>query len=264
MKLSMLLKSFKNQKGFNLSYTNLGRNFYQNLNNVNDEEIIIYHHLGLGDHIICNGLVNYISRDYKVHLPVKSSNLKNVKYLYSENSSVKPFSIDENDEYAEILNYSNRSNLKILKIGFNYQIKDKDNYWNKSFYNQLGLDYEVSFSHFNFPFEYEKGSELEKHLKKFYGIKDSYALVHKQSSKKKFSLKLDEESIIEVDKESDIFNNLFLYSTLIKNARSVHCINSSFIHLVERVNTNADLYYHKLWESNFILNKDWEVISYGG
>ena len=44
------------------------------LNQLNQAEIIILTHLGLGDHIVCNGMINYLSQSFDViHLPVKEN-----------------------------------------------------------------------------------------------------------------------------------------------------------------------------------------------
>jgi len=40
-------------------------------------------------------------------------------------------------------------------------------------------------------------------------------------------------------------------------------MNSSFIHIVERVPTNAKLFYHEIREpSSLSLTKDWNVVEY--
>ena len=44
-----------------------------------------------------------------------------------------------------------------------------------------------------------------------------------------------------VEKSDTIFD----YKKLIENATEIHCIDSSFKHLVESLNTNATLFYHK-------------------
>ena len=67
------------------------KSVYYNLKKIVDPELIIYHHLGLGDHLICNGLVNYLSLYFnKVFLPVKKEILitflicikKIIKFIY--------------------------------------------------------------------------------------------------------------------------------------------------------------------------------------
>ena len=44
-------------------------------------ECFIHHHLGLGDHLICNGMVRYVAKNYdfkNIALVVKKCNLNNV------------------------------------------------------------------------------------------------------------------------------------------------------------------------------------------
>ena len=61
----------------------------KNINDISKDSFILYHHLGLGDVIICNGLVNYISKSFKnIHLIVDKKFYKQITFLYSENSNV--------------------------------------------------------------------------------------------------------------------------------------------------------------------------------
>ena len=60
------------------------------LDDLQSDEIILHHHLGLGDHITCNGLVNYLSEEFKtIYLPVKEKNFKTINYLYQDNPKIK-------------------------------------------------------------------------------------------------------------------------------------------------------------------------------
>ena len=56
--------------------------------------------------------------------------------------------------------------------------------------------------------------------------------------------------------------NMFLYQKLIYEASQIHCINSSFIHLVDRLNTPAKLFYHDLIGSTLKLKNQWQIINY--
>lgn len=49
-------------------------------------ELYIYHHLGLGDHIICNGIVRHYSKlNDRIYLFVKPDNRNNLKIVSSDN-----------------------------------------------------------------------------------------------------------------------------------------------------------------------------------
>ena len=105
---------------------------------------------------------------------------------------------------------------------------------------------------------------LKKHLFEHYGVKKDFQLVHSQSDNVPYALNISKElDAIYVEKESDIFNNIFLYIDMIKTAKEIHCVDSSFIHLVERIDTDATLYYHTNRNSITYLKKDWENIDYG-
>ena len=58
--------------------------YIKNLKQYKNKEIILYHHLGLGDMIICNGLVNKLSTYFsKINLIVNKSFHDQATYLYS-------------------------------------------------------------------------------------------------------------------------------------------------------------------------------------
>lgn len=233
------------------------------LSKIKDDEFILYHHLGLGDHIICNGLVNYLSKEYNIiHLPVKTKNLKNVEYLYEENSSVNLFEIK--NEETDVKKYSDIHNSKILKIGF----KKRGKPFNSGFYKQLNLPYSHSVDFFSLPKNIKFEKRLTNYMKSNFNVKGDYALVHNESSLGTIDLKISSNlKPIYVQKSLDIYKNMFLYRDLIENAAEVHCIDSSFIHLVERVNTKGDLFYHNIKNVNtkgadIKLIKNWEIIDY--
>ena len=61
-------------------------------------DCFIHHHLGLGDHIICNGIVRYVAKNYdfeNISLVVKKSNVNNVRRMFSDLAQVSFFVVDE-------------------------------------------------------------------------------------------------------------------------------------------------------------------------
>ena len=235
------------------------KSVYYNLKKIVDPELIIYHHLGLGDHLICNGLVNYLSLNFNtVFLPVKKRNFNNVSYLYKENNKIHLFKVTNEEE--DVLNYARKNNLKILKIGFENRKKPNSDM-------QLKLSI-ISKDYFSFPRDIEKEDALYQHLVEHFGIKDKFALIHSESSQGNADIKIgDEFDKIFIRKDMDIFNNIFYYSKLIELAEEIHCIDSSFLHLVDRSMTTDNLYFHNLKNTfttgaNLKLLKNWNVIEY--
>lgn len=234
-----------------------------NLKKIKNKEFILYHHLGLGDHIICAGLVNYLSKNYKtIHIPVKRQNLKNVNYLYENNPSISTFIVDIEDD--DILKYSKKHDLQILKIGF----KKRGKPFNSGFYKQLNMSYDISFNSFGYKRDVPKEENLYKHLCSVHSVNTSYGLVHAESSLGDANLKIRNKiPLIYIKRETDIYNNIFMYTKLIEEAEEIHCIDSSFIHLVERCETNAKLFFHNIKNNKtkgayLELIKNWEIIDY--
>ena len=56
---------------------------------------------------------------------------------------------------------------------------------------------------------------------------------------------------------------MFYYNKTIENASEVHCLNSSFCHFVDRIQSKNNLYYHDIRGSKLQLKKNWKVINYG-
>tara|TARA_B100001996_G_C18550561_1_gene550643 strand:+ start:73 stop:858 length:786 start_codon:yes stop_codon:yes gene_type:complete len=237
-------------------------NVYYKLRKINSNKIILITHLGLGDQIILNGLVNYISDKFeKIILPVLSSNLKTIQFLYSENNAVDVVEYPKGQELDFIKDLSTYSGMDFLKIGFE-KVRNKP--FNLAFYSQLKLPYNYSFKYFHYPENKEIEVDLKEHLVDYYSSNSNeIILVHNESSIDVYDFdKVKINNPIYVTKESDKYENLFYYSEIIKEAKEIHCLDSSFAHLVERTDTKAKLYFHDLFGASIRLTKNWYYIIY--
>jgi hypothetical protein len=240
------------------------KNTYE-IKKIKTGKFLAYTHLGLGDHIVCNGLLNYFSESFdRIYLPVKSRDINNITYLYKDNQKIEIFKIEHSSEVEDINNFANKNNLIILKVGF----KKRKPPFNLSFYDQFDLPYSYSMSKFSVPKDIKKEENLYQHLREIYKIKNEYQVVHNQSSYGKVSLQTNKQlPTIFIEKETDLYKNIFLYSKIIKNAVEIHCLDSSFLHLVERVQTNANLFFHDIKKdgqkgADVHLVKNWQIINY--
>jgi len=216
--------------------------------------VVLYHHLGLGDHFVCNGLVHQVSKDFdSIYLPCKVSNYPTVKYLYSESPKINIFKI-HNDEFCEISGFASLMNLMILMVGFqNCDVKN----WDRSFYNQLKIDFSERYNSFSLP---KKNPDVLISVPL-----EDYILVHDESSITSYNLNIETNLKI-VKIERGLSDNLFSFIDLIKNAKEIHCINSSVFHLIDSLNdTTEKLYYHDIRrtdDSEFKVSDKWKIISY--
>ena len=110
---------------------------------------------------------------------------------------------------------------------------------------------------------------------------EPYILVHKRPSNEypygfpidighfRRSKNLPDYRTIEI--MPDITNNMMQYIKLIKNAKEIHCVDSSFYQLVDGMvnHTSADLYFHKIRAFSMLRvnckwnNYRWQMVEYG-
>ena len=231
------------------------------------KEIVVHHHLGLGDHFICNGLVHELSKKYRtIFLACKDKNYKTVNEMFKDTKNINIFRLKENqfffykknhDKFYEkqINKFSEKENLEVIKIGFENCDRLE---FNTSFYRQVGLDFSHRYTSFKLP----NKIELEEEIFKMFSRK-KYILVHRESSSRKYNLQIKSHiPIVEIDARKDPFGNLLNYRKLIQKAYEIHCINSSVFHFVDSIETKAKLFYHDVRKRDFKIESKWNIINY--
>ncbi len=100
-------------------------------------------------------------------------------------------------------------------------------------------------------------------IKLFNVENNKYILVHNEASDTKYDLRIDSDlNVISLSNKFDIFDNIFLYKKIIMNASEIHCINSSFAHLVDRFETSGRRIYHDVRGGKLKFKKKWNYIGY--
>ena len=241
------------------------------IENADNRDFMIHHHLGTGDHFICNGLVNYICSEIEketekfllssplasplVYLACKKRNIETVSYLYSENKMIRPaelnfYSLAHGEEIDYINDLVERDNLKLIRIGFDHC--DHGNF-EESFYKQLNIPYEVRYTYFNLPkTKFPKMLEIPK---------EKYILIHDSCSDASYDLNIGDSLTKIYFDESE---PLFAYVDLIKGATEIHCINSSIYHLIDNMADISDqqLFFHNVRQTSVSckISKKWIVV----
>lgn len=198
-------------------------------------EIYLYHHLGLGDHISCHGIVRYHCEKYdRVHLFVKENNYKNVSYMFNDIKNINYLIGD--DIFAN--NYLRENNINNVKyIGFNLLNNSKNLEF--QFYEIAGLSIDLKWSKFHI----NRDIEREKEIFNLHGLeKNNYIFLHKGDYDIREEYLSKGLKIVE-PKDYGLFDWMYV----IENAKEIHCIDSSFICLIDCMNLNDDikLYNHR-------------------
>lgn len=225
----------------------------------------IYHHLGLGDHIICNGLVRkIINENEEFSLFSKRENADSVRFMYRDLKNLQVHEVIDDAKASWVLAESKPEKTILIGHSAVYDIIRKYNCnWDHAFYIQM----EIPFSERWNAFHVERDLEGEVNLYNELNPDDSeYALIHSKDSQgvDRINYKKIDDNLkkIFVEPKGHIFN----YLTLIEKAKEIHCIDSSFKHLVESVDTKSVLYYHKNFKARIdnpiphTSNKNWILI----
>ena len=224
-------------------------------------ECFIHHHLGLGDHIICNGIVRYVVKNYNfnnVAVVVKSSNLNNVRRMFSDLSQISFFIVEEDREFVEEYN-SNLKSIPLVRVGFE---KCRNHEFDRSFYDSVSVPFKERWDSWHL----ERNTEQEQKLINELALDEEYIFVHDKSSVGDYNLNI-ENSLRQVRPEKlESEQSIFDWMGVIENSKEVHGISSSFTHLIDSMELKNKLYFHDIKAAHgmgFSLKNNWEIISYG-
>ena len=220
----------------------------------------IYHHLGLGDHLICDGLVRKIVNANpwdKLQLVVKNKNFNNVSRMYSDLPELTFFKVDKDQEFVDFCD-ENKAWDKVFKIGFELcRAEDFD----KSFYDCVGMPFHHRWDSWGLERDYEQEAKITAEL----NIQGDYIFVHDESSVGDYNLNI-KSSLRQVKPDRlKSEQSIFDWMGVIENAKEVHGISSSFTHLIDSMELKNELYFHNIKASHgmgFTLKNNWEIVNY--
>ena len=90
------------------------------LENIKNKKFILHHHLGLGDHFVLNGMVNYVSEKYdKIYIPSKIHNFSTVKFMFENNNKVAVFEVGNLTEHIDVDSFAKKNNFFLTKNPYN-------------------------------------------------------------------------------------------------------------------------------------------------
>ena len=232
------------------------------------DNLFIHHHLGLGDHFDCNGMVRHIQEKSgynQVSIFSKDNYYDMVDYMYRDNTKIKVIKIDKNKEYEEVakaIRGCDPDKNDFLVVGhhnYDHTAKGK-NCW-EIFYDQINIPYSVRKSFFHL--ERDRDAE-EKLLQKLNPKNLPFAFVHDDKDR---GFVLDKSHIENKDLhiiENDTSENIFHFIGILEKAEEVHCMESSFKTLVDLYCKQEKLFFHDFrgHPLGSKSNKNWKIIKY--
>lgn len=197
-------------------------------------------HLGLGDAFVMAGLVrafHTFNPTFKILWPSKPHNFESCKELFADLPRVRVFKVENDvalDELVRDVPMDDRFRFGFYKAG-NFDAKN----WVTEFYRQAELDVSLSWSQFVLPQAtifrlFTKGQMVVSH---------DYAFVHDDPARGFHITHLAPTGHIYLPAKRS--NNIFDHLAPLFHATEVHCIDSCFLHLADRV-FHVTRHFHKI------------------
>ena len=118
--------------------------------------ILVFYYISVSDHIILNGLINFLSTRFnEIHLVIEKKLVSNLTYLYEKNKKIifhiidNPMEDDRSIKFqllnSECEKIGQENGINFLRIGFE---NVQNTPFNLAFYDQVSLPYSYSFKYF--------------------------------------------------------------------------------------------------------------------
>jgi hypothetical protein len=256
-------------------------------------KLLVFHHLGLGDHLVMNGFVHLLlQQSTEILLVCKKHNKKSVEKMY-QGYPVELYLVDkaedmhpENDPLRIIKDFINKGYKYIGfgQHGLNQNYLSLDISWANCFYMQYNINPIVRWNNFKFPSDLNKSKSLANSVYNVVG--NRYIIVHDDPSrgfslvhdKVRKSLKEDgfenvpviyfgksryERPLIDGCNNPDLSKvleteTLYDYCHLLANAEACHMMDSSVALLLDLLTVREDQkrYMHEYAKAGEILSTE--------
>tara|TARA_R110000824_G_scaffold3106_1_gene14227 strand:- start:72 stop:782 length:711 start_codon:yes stop_codon:yes gene_type:complete len=234
------------------------------------KKLCIHHHLGLGDHLDCNGMVRHFLKNAdfdQIYVFSKSNYFSMIDFMYrdEENIIVVEINKDQN-EYEYIQSFVTDNNIDFfLRVGHENYPFLKEHLYDKNcwefFYDQVKLPYNVRTNDFYF----ERNREEEQRVyNKLNPENEPFVFVHDDKSR---GYQVDRKHFVDSSLkvvENDITENIFYFTKILEEAKEIHCMESSFKSLIDLYAQTDEIFYHDFRNQPLgnYTNKKWNVIKY--
>lgn len=226
----------------------------------------IFHHLGLGDHIICNGMVRHFAEMHtKINLFCHDHYKTHIDYMFrdADNIEIIPWRkfTDSQDEQA-VHNFLDSIEDQYIKIGFtdigpyhsHYDRHQSGKTFDEVFYALAGLDFNIRYDKFFIERDTKKEQEVLSYLNP---SKEPYIYVHDDARKGCVIDTTKHRSDLRVVKNNLKFN-LFEMRGVLENAVEIHTMQTGMFDFCNSiVLEKPTVFVHKYVKnfSDFILSK---------
>lgn len=184
--------------------------------------IVIRGHLGLGDHLICNGLVRVYAEQYdRVIVPCKRHNEPSVRQMFLDNPKIQPLPVDDDAEADKVSGLLEETGSDLIKLGMFGERPFDITRFDSEMYRQAGVPFIKRWNRFEFKLPEDP---VDPPL-------CDYAFVHDDPSRG-FRIDVRRLSKMKIIKPSHV-GTIFHWLPTIFGAKEISCVDSCFAILVD-------------------------------
>jgi len=224
------------------------------------KSIIIYHHLGLGDHFMCHGIIREYAKQYShVGVFALERNYPTTAFMFRDLPNVRV--IEGNDVTAKkyiaegTTIFPDFTYDEALILGFEHLDRNSGVLLENQFYTRAKVDIHKKWDNFH----------VERDLKKEQGLFDQYApktpyvFLHEDTLRSYLiERKLIPTQYTIFTPNPQMTANAFDLCTIIERASEIHVIDSSFMFMIDCLsysNPSQKLFVHRYSREN----EDWKL-----
>jgi hypothetical protein len=223
----------------------------------------IFHHLGIGDHIICNGMVRYFTQIYQsenIRLFCHDHYKENIKYMYRDEERIIVLPIKNENRIHHFLS---KTTDKSIKIGFydlaayehGYKTQHSTKTFDEAFYDLAQLNFKIRFDNF---FVERNADKEEEALDYLNPNREEYIYVHDASERGFVIDPLKHRSDLKIIR-NDFKYNIFQFRKVLENATEIHTMQTGMLDFCNSV----PLEKPKIFVHKYVRNYDDFILAKG-
>jgi hypothetical protein len=206
--------------------------------------------LGLGDAIICNGLVRWLARERgrNLILPCYQQNRASVEAMFADLPEAMPVLHDGR--------FVGHENEETLSIGLSNPRWGEVQPFDRAFYEFAGVPFDAKWDLFHIPEDHRGTGCTSPRVILFHEDRERGFMIDRN----RLTAGVRCQVIPTTPRITD-------WRYMIRDAAEIHCIDSAVMHLAELLPTTGKLFYHKYARPaaerqhvDAIFRKDWTVL----
>lgn len=206
--------------------------------NDDSDKLIYYTHQGLGDLISCSSVVNYLTDTFPEknirYICQSRSHAENIEPLIRRKENVDLFVPKDWNDGKNTDDYCHRNYFTSMAISNNFSLiltsysqKNENFPWDYSFYESIGLDYQVKYDHFHVDKNVLNNEESYRKLTN----NEPYIFVHDDPSRGRV-IRPDNKRNLRIVR-NDMNYSIYDFVKIAQNAEECHLMGSSLLCLLD-------------------------------